>query len=431
MSNINNVDILIREFIMNKINKYNENLYTYFTKNKKTLHMHLIFYNELYLLYTDKLSPNLLHTDPAINKLLHILDYCVFNKDGNIIVYMLKKNKISQPHDENINKIIQNADWTQIKIYNNYVGENLLLFVNPFDKEYYYIDNYDEIKLIKLKDNFQLYTFISESNKLDFSTNNTYEIYVISHKFKHLLVYENNKLINDVIKFKEYNNGTMIYCDKQIYYSCIDELLFDLENISINNEQNKKLTKGGFIIEYDNLYYILNTYIYQKILDLLPKYKNINKCYLELYKNDNLGFMINYMTPYAVDIIKRVNTSMRILSKEILNIYHLTRNKANSNLYNVLSLNLKKILFDLHNIFINTRKNEELVDDFLGDKKSINNDIIYKYLKKMNFETLITIYNDRDMLSEHLKNNELNIDKNLILYMDCINTKTMSYLLKL
>ena len=133
-----------------------------------------------------------------------------------------------------------------------------------------------------------------------------------------------------------------------------------------------------------------------------------------------------------------MSASIKIISKEILNIYHLTRKKSNGELYNKLSLNYKKILFDLHKIFITTRQNEEIVDDFLGDKKSINNDIIYKYLKKMNFDTLIFIYNDRDVLYEYLKNNEINIITNdlhnihpKILFMDCINTKTMCHLLKL
>lgn len=424
MLNINIIDNLIRDFIMQQVIKYQDNLYEYYTKNKKRLHMNLIIYNELYLLYTDKISSNLIHTDEVINKLLQTLDYCVFNKNGEILVIMLKKNKILQPYNDNINKILNNDDWDKIKIYNNYIGENLLLFFNDIDNEYYYIDLYDEIKLLKLKDNLQLYTFIAESNIIDFTTKNKYEIYVQSNKFKHLLVYENNKLVNNIIKFKEYSKDKLIYTDKQIYYSCQDELLFDVENISTHNEQNKQLTKGGFILEYENQYYTLNTHLYQKILDLLPKYRNINKCYLELYKNDNLSFMINYMTPYAIDIIKRVNTSMRIIAKEILNIYHLTRNRANSELYNMLSVDYKKILFDLHKIFINTRKNEELVNDFLGDKKSINNDIVYKYLKKINFDTLLNIYNDRDVLIDNIKDNT-------ILFIDCINTKTMCYLLKL
>jgi hypothetical protein len=430
MLNINNIDNLIKDFVIQQINKYEENLYSHYITNKKTLHMNLILYNELYLLYTDKISSNLIHTDKTINKLLHILDYCVFNKNGEILAAMMKKNKILQPYNENINKILNNDDWSKIKIYNNYIGDNLILFFNDTDNEYYYIDSYDEIKLLKLKDNPQLHTFITESNIIDFETKNTYEIYIQSNKFKHLLVYENNKIVNNIIKFKEYSKNKLLYTDKQIYYSCQDELLFDLENISSNNEQYKKLTKGGFILEYENQYYTLNTHLYQKILDLLPKYKNINKCYLELYKNDNLSFMINYMTPYAVDIIKRVNTSMRIIAKEILNIYHLTRNKSNSELYNILSMDYKKILFDLHKIFINTRKNEELVDDFLGDKKSISNEIVYKYLKKINFDTLITIYNDRDELMDKIKNDLID-ENNTILIMDCINTKTMCYLLKL
>lgn len=435
-----NIKENIYKFVKFHINKYGNKICDFFNMNNKKLHMNIIFNNNLYLLYTDKIAYTLIHTDDVINLLIHNLEYCIFDSVGNIIYYMLKKKKILKPYEENINKLFKIDNWSNIKVYNNYIGINLLLFVNPFDMEYYYIDTYEEIKLIKLKDNEQLYNFIIQTNKLDLTTKNMFDIYIISNKYKHLLVYdENNKIINDIIKFKEYNNkNELIYYDKQLYYSCLDELLFDLENLSLNNEQNKKLTSGGYILEYDNTLYILNTYIYQKISDMLPNYNNINKCYLELYKNDNLGFMINFMTPYSTEIIKRVNTSIKIISKEILNIYHLTRKKSNGELYNKLSVNYKKILFDLHKIFITTRQNEEIVDDFLGDKKSINNDIIYKYLKKINFDTLLSIYNDRDALYEYLKNNEINIITNdlhnihpKILFMDCINTKTMCHLLKL
>ena len=53
----------------------------------------------------------------------------------------------------------------------------------------------------------------------------------------------------------------------KIFYSCFDELIFDLENISNLNEQRKKITNGGFILSYKENDYILNTYIYQKIQD--------------------------------------------------------------------------------------------------------------------------------------------------------------------
>ena len=91
---------------------------------------------------------------------------------------------------------------------------------------------------------------------------------------------------------------------------------------------------------------------------MMPYYSNINKCFIDLYKNDNLCFIINYMSQYTSEIINRVNSSIKTLSKEILNIYHFTRNKENSELYNILSNNYKTILFDIHKIFIYFRKNE-------------------------------------------------------------------------
>ena len=169
--------------------------------------------------------------------------------------------------------------------------------------------------------------------------------------------------------------------------------------------------------------------------------RNINKAYLELYKNDNLKFIINYMSPYSQEIIKRVNLSIKTLSKEFLNIYHITRKKLNPDLYNILSNNYKTILFDLHKIFIYTRKqenNDENSDEFFMIKKSLTHDIIYKYLKKININLLTQIYIDRLQLINDIPTIKIDIDNMKfdtnefkILFNDCINTKTMGFLLKI
>ena len=129
------------------------------------------------------------------------------------------------------------------------------------------------------------------------------------------------------------------------------------------------------------------------------------------------------------------------ISKEFLNIYHITRKKSNSELYNILSNNYKTILFDLHKIFIMVRQNEKNIensDEFFFIKKSLNHEIIYKYLKKININLLSQIYIDRLQLIENMSKIKIDIDNMKfdtndfkILFNDCINTKTMGYLLKL
>jgi hypothetical protein len=154
------------------------------------------------------------------------------------------------------------------------------------------------------------------------------------------------------------------------------------------------------------------------------------------------------MSPYPSDIIKRVNFSIKTLSREFLNIYHVTRKKANAELYNILSNNYRTILFDLHKIFIYTRKSEEGVvtkinniinsDEEFNEKKSLNHDIIYKYLKKINIGLLCDIFIDRiELLNKiqnitiDMNNVRMNCNEFKILFTDCIHTKTMSHLLRL
>ena len=120
---------------------------------------------------------------------------------------------------------------------------------------------------------------------------------------------------------------------------------------------------------------------------------------------------------------------MKTLSKEYLNIYHLTRKKSNPLLYDKMNNDNKKILYELHTIFINTRKNEYMTTEYFVDKKSLNVDIVYKYLKKLNTDQIIQIFLERDDLIIATKNTLS--DKNFkIFFEDCINTKTMSYLLQ-
>jgi hypothetical protein len=220
--------------------------------------------------------------------------------------------------------------------------------------------------------------------------------------------------------------------DKQIYFSCKDEIDFYIDEENEKVEINKKLFTAGIILEYvkDNYTYIYNIKlpIYQKIMNLIYPNTNLTICYMDLYKSDNLNFMINYMTLYPNDIIKRINSSFKILSKEILNIYHLTRKKNHSELYNILTKEFKKVLYDLHTIFINTRKEELYIDDDLGDKKSLTQDNVYRYIKKMPLDLLILIYSQRSQLIEQIKNLNINGE---IMFENCIHSKTITYFINL
>jgi hypothetical protein len=402
-----------------------DNILNYFKQNEKFLHMSLNKIDDLYILKSDNLSENLYHTDKDLNLIIHKLDYFIFDKTFDFKLIIKKKIKIDKPYNVPIVEEIKN-NWQDIKIYNYNIGLNTCIIY--YNDELYYVDKNNFPYILKCNNNKYISQIIEKSN-IDFKNNIITKIIISSQKIGHILYYKNNVICEDI--FLEKNDN--------IFYSCFDELIFDLEYISNINEQRKKLTIGGFIISYKDDDYVINTYIYQKIQDIIPFFKNINKCYLELYKNDNLSFVINFMSTYPSDIIKRVNLSIKTLSREFLNIYHVTRKKSNSDLYNILSNNYKTILYDLHKIFIYTRKNEEgISDEEFYEKKSLNHDIIYKYLKKINIDLLVNIFIDRLILLNDIQgitidmnNIRMNTTEFKILFADCIHTKTMAFLLKL
>ena len=147
-----------------------------------------------------------------------------------------------------------------------------------------------------------------------------------------------------------------------------------------------------------------------------------------MYKSDNLNFIINYITLYPSEIIKRINLSFKTLAKEYLNLYHLTRKKGHPEIYDQLDTDNRKILYELHNKFILARNDEIKSDEEFIDKKSLNVDIVYKYIKRIELNILEHIYLNRNELIKKIKS-VFNDENFKIFIEDCINTKTISYLL--
>ena len=373
--------------------------------NLKYDHIHIIDYEHLKLIYTSQLNTNLHHTNTIVDYIIHNIDFIITDENYNLITYVQR----NLPIDDNIKNQLS-INWQHCSINYNYIGLYTIFFIHN-SKKYFCL----KYKIDKF-----------ENSPFKFISDNIYDNYTVPihkivccNKLKFILSYD---LSYNIIDKKVYD------IDKQIKFNNFEELEDCIYKEINMSDKNKKLHNGGYIINFNNNKYLLVNKIYEKVSCMIPKYTNINKIYLDLYKNDNLNKIINYLSPYSYDIIKRINFSMKTISKEYLNIYHLTRKKANPLLYDKMTNDNKKILYELHTIFINTRKNEYMTSDFFIDKKSLNVDIVYKYIKKLNIEQIIQIFLERDALILATKNT-LN-DKNFkIFFEDCINTKTMSYLL--
>jgi len=356
------------------------------------------------IIYTDNLSTNLCHSNKIVNYIIHNIDFIIIDSNYNIIKTYFRNVII----DASIKTELTN-NWTQCKIYYNYIGSYIYFF--KYNDEYYYFMKY---YIKKLNDDSYI-----KSIDLNIPTDSE-EYILISHFHKHILSYSDDFIYENKKYYKLDSN--------EIYFSCIDELEFELEKSIKLQEKGKKLINAGYCIKYGGFNYIYPNKLYQKISNLLGNTKNINLSYLELYKSDNLNFIINYISLYPSDIIKRINNSFKTLAKEYLNLYHLTRKKAHPEIYDKLDTENRKILYELHNQFITTRNDELKSTDEFIDKKSLSVDIVYKYIKRIQLDILEHIYLNRNDLIKKIKS-VFNDDKFKIFFEDCINTKTISYLL--
>jgi len=364
--------------------------------------------DSLKMIYTDKINTNLHHSNLLLDYILHNLEFVIIDKEYKIITYLAKHRTIDEVTKNNF---INN--WNECQVFKNYIGTYVIFF--KYNNINYYCTKY--------KINHYENSFVQQVAKNIFDNDETFEPIVrilISQRLKHIFTYDEN--------FNLINNNIYTLDNSKLFYSCYDELDFEHNDNIKKMESNKKLFNAGYLIKYNGYFYLLQNKLYEKINNLLPKYTNINKIYLDLYKTDNLNFIINYISLYPSDVIKRINLSIKTLSKEYLNIYHLTRKKAHPEIYEKLDEINKKILYDLHTIFIETRKNEFIINNEIADKKSLTVDVVYKYLKKIDIDILEKIYLERNKLIELIKN-VFNNDNFKIFFEDCINTKTISYLL--
>ncbi|VBB18300.1 hypothetical protein YASMINEVIRUS_763 [Yasminevirus sp. GU-2018] len=246
--------------------------------------------------------------------------------------------------------------------------------------------------------------------------------------------------------------------DKRVYVSCLDELQVRLEELDITNAKSKRLVNRGYIakirvsdLESVNIAY--DTQTYKRLMSVVPVGMSIHEVHLRLYQQDKLNYFLQYVTDSSADVVKRINTSMSTMSREILDIYHMTRKKKNSELYNILPQSYRQILYQLHSDYIAQKNKKDLPDTATwrlktdgkleddatiifedckfdkfeldgsssdsnddkgsGDndgKVSISVDNVYTKLKDLDMYTLVELYKDRDELIKNIETSHLTDD---------------------
>lgn len=358
----------------------------------------------VYSEYSDTFNKNSPPTESFIiekSTLRIIVKYATPILYNNDATNFLKKRKIN---------------WENIIIEQSYEGHYFVLYYNENKwnigsrkclnaTQFPYKNIFDETKLNK---NY-CYHFIlvhhKNKNIVDYSkfmNNKEYE------KFIHVLTTEKYTL-NEISDVNLLNNS--------LHFSCLDEVVASLENISSFDQKNNKVSSEGFIIKiYEGaprkssfIVLKLQTKIYQYIKKFIPFSTNIDQCYLELYQRNKLTELLPYFSDYVNLIKSRVHNSMKNLSGELLNIYHNTRNKRNREIYKLLPSSFKQLLYDLHGIYLSKINNNPAnkyhtkISEKLVEPNSLNIHDVYYYLKNIQFRTLIQIFYDRLMI---IKNNQ-------------------------
>jgi hypothetical protein len=410
-------------------------------KYKNILNLFNIRFTENFIIFcTKNISDNLQHSNKLCNFVQNLVKCCVFDKNTYYPLFYLDKNINSKLFEDNNSFISKNINYNidlfkrklfdnKITIYENFIGNKIIVFYH-IDKWYFFYKNniYELTKENHLILFHHINCFLNRMNK-----DICYYFILNDTRIKKLISNNNNNYLILIKTTKKYTleeidtKDIFFVPNNRIFLSCYDEMEFYLEELNNININNKKIIKKGIIVKIiindDNeLYVNYNTHTYNNILDLIPKYNNYNKIYLNLYQNDKLNYVLKFINDSYTDIIKRINVSMSTMSREILDIYHMTRNKNNSELYNILPNNYKKLLYQLHSDYI-LQKNT--INNFT--KISIGVNDVYNKLKKLDTSMLINLYLERDVLIN------MSINKNNILFpiKSCINTKIQSKLLTL
>lgn len=363
----------------------------------------------------------------------------------------------------------QNTDrWDNFIITECYEGPQIKIYYNNQEEKWYILA--EQMYINKNKTSLDLFTEIIKINRNDFlnllDTRLCYTFVLLHHRYKNIVQYDSFKndykelvvqdlkqtidididisaveLSNHIEKLSSAINMNIL--TPTIYnFSCYDEFENTINKINHDNVVFKKVSTEGFIIKeikpkFKTTYMKIQTDIYIQLKKIKSSFKNNYDLYLDLYQKNKLADILPYISKYNNEIIHRLNISMKTLSHEFLNIYHITRKKNNKNIYDILPDQYKKILYGIHGLYIKKRKydftNKNNSSDYVlkefsineldnMESKSITVHDIYHYMKSLPYEQLKQIYIDR---------NDLITNELLMPYLDCncIYTLTQSKLL--
>jgi len=434
------------------------------TQKKKSLEKEFIFNyfsdgicEKRYLLILPiRISENLRHRHMNIDRLIHETECCVFDMNHMIPLFI-----INRPI-----KYIPGAIIEKVNSYSNqYIFNNMMMNEKEFSDNIYFTKNHSGNKFVMFYDllNNQ-WMFYTNNTILQFTKSNNlilYEhLYEYIDRFNRLIVHHiiliDNRL-REIIKYPYSNVKQIIYiqgnlpktleyvdCSKNyndftlynnhIQLSSIDHLKLYINVMEKKNLRKRKLIEKGLImcinVNGQTFYMQIDTPTYTRLLECIPSNLTYHQIHLRLYQTDKIINTFQYLDENYREILKRINCCIETMSREILDIYHLTRNQNNPTLYECLPTSYKKIIYNLHNEYINQTYIYDR-DLTIMMKVSVTIDDVIVKLKKMDTDLLANIIVDRDKLEQSI--NRYHKDGPISDYMmkNCIDAKIQSKLMSI
>lgn len=338
--------------------------------------------------------------------------------------------------------------WNKAVVYKCYEGTTFLVY-NHKDKWYISTRKCLESEGKACSNEETMYELFMEAMEDrftfdDLNKNYCYHFILVHHKLKKIIKYNNKnqkKLYCILVTRKGTLNEVNIAVDGALYvkkenFKSFDELLKQIDYINKKDITNNEISSEGYIIKYYKgelhkspfTIYKLQTEINQTLTNMIDKHVNVDQMYLELFKENKLNEYIKFFTKFDKDVINRISNSARTLSTEILDLYHLTRNNKNPELYEDLPRIYKQILYQLHGMYIKRRRSDFKNGVDMSKKRAQSSAITkfdtLKHLKTIDTVDLIKLYYYRTKLKTEYKD-----DPRFKFIQNCSHSATQAYLM--
>lgn len=321
---------------------------------------------------------------------------------------------------------LKNVNWENVSVQKCYEGTMLLLFNH---KDRWYLStrrclDAGESVWVKNKSYKEMFDEALTSDTNDFSydkldKNLCYQFILIHYQNKNIVSYNHlgneYKELYHILTLEKYTFKEVDYKIDGVNYvenvdfENLEQVINNLNEISEQDESQYSISTEGYILRvYKDkekkepvepfTIFKLQTPIYQRIMKMKPNNSNIHQSYLELYQKDKLIEFLPFFSKFNNNIIKRIHIAMKNMSKEILDLYHMTRKKKNPQIYNTVPDQYKNVLYGLHGLYINHRKQDFKDETNIGEdhiSKSINVHDVYHYIKSLPFNELKQLFYER------------------------------------